>query len=300
MEKTNRLTQSQLRTLLLDNPGYRKKSPNYLSNRYGISPLICQGILNAVKQELLADIKSIPPFLRGNKNNVLVIGDLHEPFTLGTYLGFCRKVQEIFNCGTVQFIGDMVDNHFTSYHEIDPDAFGAGQELEFARYKIAKWHKTFPDALVCRGNHDLIIARKAYSAGISTSWVRTESEVLGTDTWQWDDEFFHKGVQYVHGTGYSGHSAALTMARERGHSVVMGHLHTISSVQYLSRKNPTFGMIVGCGIDASKYAFKYAKYFSRKPIISCGVVLNGKQAFNIYYEEDIGITINSTAPGRSK
>ena len=36
-------------------------------------------------------------------------------------------------------------------------------------------------------------------------------------------------------------------------------------------------MNVGCGIDATKYAFEYAKHNSKKQIIGCGVVLdNGR------------------------
>ena len=75
---------------------------------------------------------AIHPFENGNPDNVLVIGDLHAPFTLTTYLKFCREQQENYNCGTVIFIGDIIDNHFSSYHESDPDGYGAGEELDRA------------------------------------------------------------------------------------------------------------------------------------------------------------------------
>ena len=35
-----------------------------------------------------------------------------------------------------------------------------------------------------------------------------------------------------------------------------------------------FAMQVGCGIDDESFAFGYAKNFNKKPVISCGVVLN--------------------------
>ncbi len=270
------MTTLQLRQLLLNRPSYLKKSALYLSQKTGLSVQTCQKTLDEIKSKSNNGL---------NPDNVLVIGDLHEPFTLAGYLAFCKHVQQTFNCGKVVFIGDLVDNHFTSYHEIDPDSFGAKQELEFARYKLEAWHKSFPKAYVCRGNHDVLVARKAFSSGIASSWIRSENEVFDTPTWNWVDEIVLQNVLYIHGTGFSGANAAITIAKERGLSTVMGHLHTFSSVQYLSRKTPTFGMLVGCGIDHSKYAFKYAKYFSRKPIISCGVVLNGKQAFVINYED---------------
>ena len=41
-----------------------------------------------------------------------------------------------------------------------------------------------------------------------------------------------------------------------------------------------FGMGVGCGIDANKYAFAYGKGFRRKPIVSCGVVSYTNRGLN--------------------
>lgn len=66
------------------------------------------------------------------ENKVLVIGDLHEPFCLDGYFEFCKDVYAIYGCNEVVFIGDIVDNHFASYHETIPDSIGGGDELEFA------------------------------------------------------------------------------------------------------------------------------------------------------------------------
>ena len=46
--------------------------------------------------------------------NVLVIGDLHEPFCLASYLTFCKEQYIIHDCNQVIFIGDIIDNHFSS------------------------------------------------------------------------------------------------------------------------------------------------------------------------------------------
>ena len=48
----------------------------------------------------------------GVVNNVLVIGDLHEPFCLDKYLEFCVSKYEQFDCTEVVFIGDCLDNHY--------------------------------------------------------------------------------------------------------------------------------------------------------------------------------------------
>ena len=59
--------------------------------------------------------------------NVLVIGDIHAPFELGKgYLQFCKDTYKEYNCNRVVFIGDIIDNHYSSYHETDADGLGGG------------------------------------------------------------------------------------------------------------------------------------------------------------------------------
>ena len=86
--------------------------------------------------------------------NILVIGDLHEPFCLDGYLEWCKEQYETFSCNQVIFIGDCVDSHGFSYHEPDPDGMSSGDELNLAIEKISKWYEAFPNADVCIGNHD--------------------------------------------------------------------------------------------------------------------------------------------------
>jgi hypothetical protein len=46
------------------------------------------------------------------------------------------------------FIGDIIDNHASSYHETDPDGMSAGHELRLAIQNIKKWYEAFPKASV--------------------------------------------------------------------------------------------------------------------------------------------------------
>lgn len=118
-------------------------------------------ILSDIEIKLLKDIKEI------SKNNVLVIGDLHEPFCLDSYIDFCVETKERYNYGTAVFIGDIINNHYSSYHESDADGLGAGDELILVISKIKKYYEAFPNATVVPGNHDRIVHRKAFSAGLS-------------------------------------------------------------------------------------------------------------------------------------
>lgn len=223
----------------------------------------------------VVDFSHLPePYTKGKKYNVLVVGDPHEPFTREGYMLWCREQQEKYKCGTVVIIGDVLDNHYSSYHESDPDGMGAGDELNQAILKVQDWHYLFPNAYVCIGNHDDIIRRQLYTNGVSARWLKSMNEVLGTPTWNWAMNHELYGVNYIHGTGTTGANAAYTRAMKAGQSVVMGHVHTESSVKWhVTKSHRVFGLMTGCGVDDRVYAMAYAKNFPAKYIVSCAVVL---------------------------
>ena len=210
------------------------------------------------------------PFKGGNPDNILVIGDLHEPFCLDSYLFFCREQQEKMDCGTVIFIGDVIDNCFSSYHEADPDGYAAGQELDRAIDRIADWYEVFPVATVIIGNHDRMAYRKATSGGVSRRWVREYDDVLNTPNWTFTESVELFNINFNHGEG----GTARNRIKNELQSQVQGHLHSQFYCDFLAgSKFLVFGMQVGCGIDRTAYSMAYGKNY-KKPIIGCGVVLN--------------------------
>lgn len=269
---------------LKSKPGYYKKSADKISELTGES----NSEIIRLAKELFRNVEKysegwVEPYLDGDPDNVLVIGDPHEPFTKEGYLEFCRKIQEEYDCGTVIHIGDAVDNHAISYHEKDPEGMSAGDEFNLALERMKRWYYTFPNVKVCIGNHDALPFRKAFSAGLPKTWLKTYQELLQSPpTWEWD--FVHQvnGVIYQHGTGMSGEMAAINAARENRQSTVIGHLHTVMNTRFLaSYKDLIFGVTVGCGIDHEKYAFAYGKQNTRKPVVACAVILDGKLPINI-------------------
>lgn len=211
--------------------------------------------------------------LQGEQNkarNILVIGDLHAPFILDGYLEFCKSIYDKYNCNEVVFIGDIVDNHYSSYHETDPDGHSAAKELELAKEQINEFYKTFPIAKVTSGNHDQLQARKLMSAGISATWMRSIKEVLEVPGWEFGEEFIIDNVLYTHGTGRK----AKQRAKADLTSVVQGHYHSESYIEHFVGMNlKMFALQLGCGVDRKAYAMAYGKHFN-KPHINCGVVLN--------------------------
>ena len=225
------------------------------SNRYRLKP---------------HEVAALQKLRESEDRNILVVGDLHLPFCLDSYLDWCLEQYETFNCNQVVFIGDILDNHAFSYHEPDPDGLSAGYELETSIKQVAEWYKAFPYADVCIGNHDGMAARKAMPVVIAAAWIKSYNEVLKTPNWNWVESVSYDNVLYEHGEG----GQAATKAKNNMMSSVCGHTHTSAYVQWFcGKKYRVFGMQTGCGVDSSSYAAAYAKNF-KKQSIGCSVVLN--------------------------
>ena len=212
------------------------------------------------------------------ESRILVIGDLHEPFCLDGYLEFCKDTYDKYNCNKVIFIGDIIDSHYSSYHETNADGMGGSDELEFAIKKLSKWYKAFPNADVTLGNHDRIIIRKAQTSNIPSRWIREFGEVLETPNWKFVTDVYYDGVRYVHGDK----SGKPKMAAKRDMvSTVSGHFHTDFYCEWMFGKTRAiFGMAVGCGIDSKSYAMGYMQG-GKKEAIGVGIVIGGNTAFNV-------------------
>jgi len=230
---------------------------------------------NDFRPRLKGNKKVAYDFINSRERRILVIGDIHAPFTLPEYIDFCKDMYARHNCNQVIFIGDIIDNHYASFHTTDPDGMGGGDELDLAIKHVKKWKKAFPVADVCIGNHDRIIMRKAFDSQIPSRWIKSYNEVLGTK-WNWVEQVVYDGVQYVHGEG----GTARTKSKNDMMSTVQGHIHTQAYTEWSVGKNfKIFGMQVGCGIDSKSYAAAYAKNF-KKQAIGCGVVIGGHTAIN--------------------
>lgn len=199
--------------------------------------------------------------------NVLVIGDIHEPFCLEGYREFCLSIYQKHRCSHVVFMGDIIDQHHPSFHATDPDGLGGGDELDFAIHKIQAWAKLFPNADVCLGNHDKIILRKAFNSGISKRWIKDFKDVLGVN-WNFQPSHILNGVLFRHGMGMK----ASPKSGSEMMNVVQGHFHTEANITYkVGSGKMIFGMQCPCGIDRKAYAMAYAEEHP-KEAIGVGVI----------------------------
>lgn len=272
----------QIKKYLQDHPGYLKKGKTYLAEM-----LDCTiGDIEKVKREFIPRKNSIkeraklvPQYIKNivkeqylNKDNVIFIADLHAPWILEGYLDWCKEQQIKYDCGTVIFSGDIIDSGAWSYHEHDPDGLGVKDELEAAKTQLNKAYEMYPQAICLLGNHDLLISRKAKTAGLSQSFIKDFGDVIGAPkSWKFVHEYSKDRVKYIHGST----GDAFKRAVDSRQSICQGHLHSKTFVQWsVSEKDAIFGLQVGAGFDRDKYAFDYAKPFAKKPIIGCGIILD--------------------------
>ena len=79
-------------------------------------------------------------------------------------------------------------------------------------------------------------------------------------------------VYFCHGKSAN----VLKVAQQYGCPTVQGHYHSSCSIQYWGNPNNlNWGMQVGCLIDAKSLAFEYCKTQKSRPIIGCGIIIDG-------------------------
>lgn len=211
-------------------------------------------------------------------SRVGVIGDTHLPYELDGYLEFCQEQFKMWDCDTIIHVGDLIDNHSLSFHDSEPMLQGAHGELLDARTRLKAWFKAFPNLRICGGNHDLIPARQLKKIGMEADvWMRPLAEVYGfPDGWEVVDTVTIDGVLYHHGYTAMGANGFRNDAIKRMCRTVSGHAHGNAGISATASDHRlVWGMGVGCGIDVDSMAFAYGKHFLQKPIISCGIVIEG-------------------------
>jgi hypothetical protein len=95
------------------------------SIEYGITMDSVKRALRYIKEEGITNVRTEKRDckLEGG-HRVLCIGDLHAPFDLDEYFDFVCEVDREYAPTQIVFIGDVIDNHYASYHETDPDGMG--------------------------------------------------------------------------------------------------------------------------------------------------------------------------------
>ena len=208
----------------------------------------------------------------------LIISDCHAPYHHQDAIPFLCAVREQFKTESTIHIGDEADHHAMSFHEHNPDAKSAGDELDAAIEFMKPLHRAFPKMTLCESNHGSMLYRKAVANGIPDKMLRRLDEIYKTPGWSWHEEILDEikpgvGVCFRHSFGVN---ISTSLPRQGGWCIVQGHHHSKLNIEYL--ETPTvriFGMTVGCLIDHKSLVFGYNRLQQARPILGCGVIIKG-------------------------
>jgi len=211
-------------------------------------------------------------------SRVLVIGDTHAPCMLAEYPDFLWDCYESWDCDRVVHIGDLVDNCALSFHLKKPKQKDPIREFEQAMEQVEILTHYFPAVDLMIGNHDVLPYRWANEVGIPEEMMKDFGSIFGLpDTWTVHARYAQleiDGVIYQHGD--RGRSSAALNAKDEFQSVVQGHHHSKAGIEFVANRNHrVFGMQVGSGADWKHHQQDYGIKYSRKPIIGCGIVIDG-------------------------
>ena len=208
--------------------------------------------------------------------NTLIISDTHAPYHHRDTLAFLDALIAEYDLVEAKHTGDIVDNHFGSFHDIEQGTHSPQDEHRLACRFIKKLEERFPELTVVLGNHDILSERKATRAGIQLPHIRSFNDRYDVN-WNWVDEDYFKIDQYndcllVHSIATS----TLANATKFSHCSIQGHHHSSYGIEYFSDKQTLrWSATAGCLIDQHSPAFNYARRaILKRAIIGCMVIVN--------------------------
>lgn len=211
------------------------------------------------------------------RQSILVISDMHHPYSHPDTLAFLKAAKAKYNPTDVVCIGDEVDFHALSFHDSDPDLDSAGVELAKAVKALQPLYKLFPKVTVVESNHGSMVLRKALHGGIPSKAIRSYNEILEAPkgwTWKFDVKLNTPlgPIYFCHGKS----GAAGRLASQYGMSCIQGHYHEKAQITYISTpERLMFDAHTGCLADDKSLALGYNKVNPKRPIVSIIVVLDG-------------------------
>ena len=229
-----------------------------------------------------------------NTKRLLILSDTHFPYQHSNYFDWIKKIKEKVNPTQIIHIGDLVDFHAISQHLHSAELPNIKFEIKDAIKCIKKLRKIFPTPMpILLGNHDIRIQRLAEKSLIPNSFLKNINDILEIEKnwkWTWHDKLIvdlpnKTKVFFTHHFK----SNVISSAKELGMSYVAGHQHTLCQLTMIS--NPlalNFAMCVGSSINPKHEAFKYAKNFIKRPIISVGAIINNQPVIYAMPQNDRG------------
>jgi hypothetical protein len=235
--------------------------------------------------------KPVAPAKPAN-SRILVISDLHCPYQHKDALAFLQALKDKYSPDRVINLGDELDFHAMSFHDSDPDLDSAGRELQRGREVLWELEKMFPRMDLVDSNHGSMTYRKAKANGIPRHLIlnyrdavfgekRKDGAIVRPDGrgdgWTWRPSLDialpnGQNLHVVHGASKS----TIQNVKQYGCCFMQGHHHSTFETVYNGTPSAlNWGASFGCLIDDESYAFAYNKNTPARPVIGCGIILDG-------------------------
>jgi len=208
--------------------------------------------------------------------NTIIISDTHFPYEHRDTFPFLKALKDYWDIEDAKHTGDIVDNHFGSFHNVEQECLSAPKEHKLACKKIKKLEEIFPELTVVLGNHDILSERKAIAAGIQLPHLRSFNDRYDVN-WKWKEEDFFKVDQYNHCLlKHSISASTVNNAAKFSHCSIQGHHHSVYGIHYSSDSHTLrWSATVGCLIDAHSPAFNYDRAIVlKRAVIGCMVMVD--------------------------
>lgn len=194
---------------------------------------------------------------------------------------FIKAVADLYKPDKVINLGDETDQHCQSFHDTEMDCpYTESTELKEAKRYFSNFYDMFDSMDICESNHGSLFYRKAASARIPRELLKTYQEILeAPDSFKWHKNIVvetPKGlVNFSHGN-YAPKNP-MRKSQLRAMSQVQGHYHNDFAIEYWQNDlgENFFGMTCGCLIDDDSYAFLYNKSYIPRPMLGCGIIIDG-------------------------
>lgn len=211
--------------------------------------------------------------------NTLFISDTHAPYHHRDTLAFLAAVKDAYDIKIAKSVGDISDNHSSSFHPIEYGTLSAKEEHTRAKKFIQELNELFPKMTISLGNHCSMTMRKAKMAEIPLDHIKSYNDMYEIKGWNWVDKDYFKVDKYNHCLMvHSMSKNTLSNARTHSHHSVQGHHHGTFGIEYFADTEVLrWSMTVGCLIDTSSPAYNYSKgYTNNKPIIGVGALIEDR------------------------
>jgi hypothetical protein len=209
---------------------------------------------------------------------LLILSDMHFPFSHQDLVPWLAAIKAYYKPDTVVSVGDETDGAGISFHTHNPDLPGPHDEFERAIAGLKPLYKLFPVMRLCDSNHGSLVWRRAQFAGLPTRVIKSPREILqAPKTWTWHEDLT---IALTNGQKvficHNKSADVLKNSMSMGMNFVQGHFHSSFEIRYWANPNSlNWSMTVGCLVDKKALAFAYGKNIIKKPIVGCGIVLDG-------------------------